>query len=275
MSDPAVSLRRGNLYPSQKYKPEQSYLQNQTSYSLGADAFPYKSTAHASQRHAFQPEEALMLKPPVVDKNASDKDTIQGEQVGRYSQPHEVFRTQNSRYFHPGTSTWSNQYQRQKPCFDRLNACRTNYSLGEYQPADGLRSAAHRHFADPKSRVQPSQPVVGGWRHRDGSYRQEREAVKCVERGGGGSGGVLGVGFDIITGEADTGKRGRNRQQAGPRRSENMKEQWEAGQDRFGGHAQPHNILTGQAQPRVHAPPQYTPEQLRRPNVPVFSSRPW
>lgn len=275
MSEPAVSLRRGNYYPSVKYKPEQSYLQNQTNYKLGTDRTLFQSTAHSAQRHAFRPREELIVRPPIIEKNASDKDSIQGEQVGRYSQSSEIYRSSNALQFHAGTSALSSQYRKQQPCFDRLNACKTNYSLGQYHPPKGLQTATHDHFCHPRSKPQPPQPTVGGWQQADGSYKREFSAIESVVRGGGGGAGILGVEFDIITGRADATKRNRNQQQTGVRRSENTREQWEHGQDRWGDHTRPLDILTGQAKEPVRVPPLPTREQLKRPDVPALSSRPW
>ena len=79
---PATSIRRGKLRPSVRYAdPVASQAAMQTNWRLGIDPPLFESTAHASSKNsASVPPEVLALRQPRIDKNASNKDAIQGEQ---------------------------------------------------------------------------------------------------------------------------------------------------------------------------------------------------
>lgn len=114
--------------------------------------------------------------------------------------------------------------RRPKDGFDRLNANRTNYSLGQYPTTELKTATAELQMKHPRDQPRVDQPAVGGSTLRDGSYRLDTFARDSVRRGGGGGEGVLGVRFDLINGREDEGARAKVAMRTGPRRTLNNAE---------------------------------------------------
>ena len=107
----------------------------------------------------------------------------------------------------------------------------------------------------------------------NGSYFKDIETYKNITRGGGGGEGNLGLEFNILTNEHDYEARDRVLARTGARLSQDRAEnhlRFPSGNDR-----NPINIITGKPKVQYEAPPQPTSESLRRPHVPVLSTRPW
>lgn len=275
MSNLAVSLRNGKYQPSVRYKPKESFLQNETNWRMGIDKPTFSTTYQSASREtASVPAEVHMMRQPRVDKNASDKDAIQGEQIGPYSQPHLVFQTTNKTQFHPSYTALSSQYERVGPAYDRISSCKTNYSLGEYKGGKAV-SAAHTHHQHPSNHGPTQQANIGGWHGPEGTYRTDIENRDCIKRGGGGGEGSLGLRFNIVTGEKNDALRNHVKMRTGPRVTMNRKDAWRQGSDHFGDYSEPVSIITGKGKAPPVAPPRQHPDALMRPNQPVLNTQPW
>lgn len=279
---PPVSIRRAALHPSERYAdPVASSKALRTNWRLGIDGAPhYRSTAFDSSAEAASvPPEVLALRQPRIEKNASSKDAIQGEQ-SRYD-PAQTFATSYSGQFTLGASACASNYRRQAPQFDRAGANKTNYSLATSPNHYDLRATSHAHHADPASwEVRPEfePPVVGGWcKPGTGAYVQDEYSRHSIRRGGGGGEGSLGVRFNIITNADAPRARDDTKLRTGPRVSCNVKDPWRQGANRFGAMpgGQTIDIVSGRLKQPHRAPYAPTPADLRRPDEPILRSRPW
>jgi len=215
-----------------------------------------RSTARA---HEGDP----LPKMPRVDKNASDKAAVIDE---KGFSP--CFTSTNTAEFNRDTTAFSSRYVKREPCFDRHSASATNYSLGP--PADAhffeTRTTNDVLFAHPLTKPREEQAEIGGWKHPDGSYKLEQDAVDSIKRGGGGGAGCLGISFNVITGEEVPGMREAKRAIYGARRTLNVTAHQE--------HGESFNPVTMRDVPAT-APPHQTSEMLRRPGDVALRTRPW
>ena len=152
---------------------------------------------------------------PRVDKNASDKEAV----IDSTGFP-PCFTSTNTAEFNRDTTTFSRRYVKREPCFDRQSSCATNYSLGE-APFE-TKTTNDVLFAHPLTKPRVDQGEIGGWKHPDGSYKLEQEAIDSIKRGGGGGAGCLGISFNVITGEEIPGIREGKRAIYGARRTLNV-----------------------------------------------------
>ena len=152
---------------------------------------------------------------PRVDKNASDKEAV----IDSTGFP-PCFTSTNTAEFNRDTTTFSQRYKKREPCFDRQSSCATNYSLGE-APFE-TKTTNDVLFAHPLTKPRVDQGEIGGWKHADGSYKLEQDAIDSIKRGGGGGAGCLGISFNVITGEEIPGIREEKRAIYGARRTLNV-----------------------------------------------------
>uniref|UniRef100_A0A7S2S3K8 Uncharacterized protein n=1 Tax=Rhizochromulina marina TaxID=1034831 RepID=A0A7S2S3K8_9STRA len=273
----AVSMRRGKFYPSTRFTPAAALTQNSTNWRTGIDKVEYRSTQHAaSSQSSSVPPEVLALRMPRIHKNASDKDSIQGAEGGPYHDPRKVFKTTFASDYHSGASALSEKYVRERPAFDRLSASKTNYEItSPLETIPPFKTTSHVLHAHPKTRPQPEQAAIGGWRTSTGEYCTNELAKETVKRGGGGGEGSLGVRFNIVTNEGAPRARETALLQTGPRVSMNKKEPWRQGSNRFGDSDMQTNIITGKQHAHFQAPKPLGPADLLRPNEAIARTRPW
>ncbi|CBJ33056.1 hypothetical protein Esi_0413_0013 [Ectocarpus siliculosus] len=157
----------------------------------------------------------------MVNKNASDE-VFDGSYSPPPSDPR--FSTVTRMELTKSVHTPGYAIRRPKEGFDRLNANRTNYSLGQHPTTELKTATAELQMKHPRDQPRVDQPAVGGSTLRDGSYRLDTSARDSVRRGGGGGEGVLGVRFDVINGREDEGARGKVAMRTGPRRTLNNAE---------------------------------------------------
>ncbi|CAM9600247.1 unnamed protein product [Choristocarpus tenellus] len=216
-----------------------------------------------------------------VNKNASDE-VFSGGYRPPTNDPQ--FSTVIRQDYTLSKSVCSEDYTKRVPPegFDRLRANRTNYSLGNQMVAPGgLKSAtAELQMSNPQNRPSVQQPQIGGWTRRNSkgeTYYQDIESVESVRRGGGGGEGILGVQFNIVTGECEPKARKRALLQAGPRRTLNNKEKEDLHPTDSWGDTSGHyiDIVTGKKRISPAAPPQPTSVSLRRPEETSRRTRPW
>ena len=155
-------------------------------------------------------------------------------------------------------------YVRQRPCYDRLSACSTNYSLGNAPLV--TRTTNDALLAHPLTRAPARQSDIGGWTRKDGSYKKVQEAIDSIRRGGGGGEGCLGISFNVVTGEEVPGVREKRRAIAGARRTLNS--------TAFLTHEDSYNVVTNRDVPH-RAPPRQTAASLRRVDDVARRTRPW
>jgi hypothetical protein len=120
----AISVRKGKMANSIKYKHPIGLEMTKTSWRLGIDKPAYETTSKAATREVWSATLGSTM--PRIDKNAST-DLFKG--YAEYK-PDEHFDTV-TRAEHRAT-TYHKEYERTHPApgFDRLTANRTNYALG-------------------------------------------------------------------------------------------------------------------------------------------------
>ena len=197
---------------------------------------------------------------PRVDKNASDKEAV----IDSTGFP-PCFTSTNTAEFNRDTTTFSRRYVKREPCFDRQSSCATNYSLGE-APFE-TKTTNDVLFAHPLTKPRVDQGEIGGWKHPDGSYKLEQDAIDSIKRGGGGGAGCLGISFNVITGEEIPGIREGKRAIYGARRTLNVTQWREHPGDSY-------NPVTMRDVPAT-APPHQTTEMLKRSEDVHLRTRPW
>lgn len=217
----------------------------------------YQTTYQLTTQLARTARQSLAL--PRIDKNASDRAAIinpDGFPPG--------FKSTSRAEFHPDASALCATYKRERPAFDRVSSCKTNYSLGK-APFEA-HTTHGAEFAHPRQQPRAAQAEIGGWKHADGSYKLDNAAIVSLRRGGGGGEGALGVRFDLITGEAIPGCRSARRAIAGARRTLNMT-------------AVPtgefYNVATNRVADPGAVPGRDTPGRLRRRNDTAHRTRPY
>lgn len=189
-----------------------------------------------------------------VDKNASSLATRSG---GR------LLTSTLQTDFAEASSVLSPDYERARPKLDRAQASRTNYSLAnDHSTLGDALSTAEADYSRPDSKLPVQQPRLGGWTTRDGRYKLDMAALECIRRGGGGSGGALGLDFDIITGAAGTDEK-----PGGPKSSLNAAAR---GPPDTG-----YDIIQGRTRPKHRPPRMPDPDALKRPDTDVLRTRPW
>ncbi len=278
---PPVSMRRGKLRPSVRYAdPVASQTAMQTNWRLGIDPPLYESTAHASSKNsASVPPEVLALRQPRIDKNASDKDAIQGEQS--LYDANKTYGTTYLTEYTKDASALASNYKRQAPQFDRSSANKTNYDIATSKEHYDLRAASHAHHPNPATwevRRGFEPPVIGGWtKPQTGEYVQDEYSRHAIMRGGGGGEGSLGLRFNLITNADTPDARNDVLMRTGPRVSGNVKDPWRMGTNQYGelpsgNHV---DIVSGRERVPHKAPYAPTPQDLIRPNQPILRTRPW
>ena len=103
------------------------------------------------------------LRMPRINKNASDKRAI----VDATGFPPSFTSTSRAE-FHSEASAAARAYVRQRPCYDRVSSCKTNYTLGK-EPLV-TRTTNDDLLAHPRTRPRAVQSEIGGWKRADGSY---------------------------------------------------------------------------------------------------------
>ena len=197
---------------------------------------------------------------PRIDKNASDKAAIinpDGFPAG--------FKSTSRAEFHPDASALCSFYRQERPAFDRVSSCKTNYSLGRVPfERSTTNSKIYRH---PRQHPAVVQAEIGGWKYADGGYKRDNFAIVSLRRGGGGGEGALGVRFNLITGEEMPRVREERRAMAGARKTYNR-----TGAEVLGDH---YNVATNRYVDPGHVPGRDTPRKLQRQNDVVHRTRPW
>ncbi|GMH73210.1 hypothetical protein TL16_g06121 [Triparma laevis f. inornata] len=272
----SVSIIGGKLAPSMKYKPERSFEMNQTQWRSGVDEIQYVSTYQLSNSRAGDTEGSVPF--PKLDKNASDSRAIFGD-ANVPSAQH--FQTENRIQFCSDYSVQSSIYEKQKPAegFDRETSNQTNYELGLPGEQGEWKSSTHalqmaRESNEPLGAAAIDQPNIGGWMTGPGgSYFKDIETYKNIERGGGGGEGNLGLEFNILTNQHDSKARGNILARTGARLSQDRA----SNHQRFpsGKPREEIDIITGKPKVMYQAPTAETAESLRRPAMPILSTRPW
>lgn len=217
----------------------------------------YRTTYLDSSKLAHTAKQGPAL--PRINKNASEKEAI----INPAGYP-ASFKSTSRAEFRPEASALSAVYEREKPAFDRVSSCKTNYSLGS-APFETRTTNAHMYL-HPDKRAPARQPEIGGWKRADGSYKADNFAIVSLRRGGGGGEGALGVRFNIVTGEATPGVREARFATAGARKTLNMTG------EKLSEH---YNVATNRHADPGHIPGRDTPGRLRRPDAIILRTRPW
>ena len=217
----------------------------------------YQTTYLASTGLAYTAKQGPAL--PKINKNASDKAAIINPDGFPVS-----FKTTSRAEFNPDATALCPTYAREQPCFDRVSSCKTNYTLGKAPfESTTTNSGTYDH---PRKREPAKQAEIGGWKHADGSYKRDNNAIVSLRRGGGGGEGALGVRFNLITGEEIPGVREDRRAIAGARRTLNMTA------EKLGNN---YNVTTNRFVDPGHVPGRDTPGMLKRPSDTAHRTRPW
>lgn len=220
----------------------------------------------ASSKHAFEFTRCQGAPLPKINKNASDGAAIIDQSGAAFSK----FGSSSRDAYSKEASALSSAYRRERPAFDRITACKTNYELGRSTAAKC--SASQISYTDPSSRPAATQAAVGGWTHADGRYKMDESSIATIRRGGGGGEGCLGVQFNVLTGAPvhKGATRAERLQNTGPNSSLNACAR--ATDTRQGN---TYNILSGKQSPTYVAPQRADPQNLKRPDQTLLRTRPW